>query len=391
MGSTVGICSRALSPVLWLLVACDGESHVPVEPICVLPRAHPGIVDLTAAGGATFAVFSDGRVACWGDNSLGDCGFSEQGIIQVPRMVPELTCSVRVAGGVAVSEFGRVRLIRPSQALVEPIAARFEPRKPVAVPGVKLVTQGCHNDAAVYLLKSNGEVEWWGRVWTYGGVKEVDEPTTLLNLPPAAQLALGSVACALSESGEVWCWGRNLFGELGDPGADDRLEPQAPIPGLVGHRIVQIAFSEFGCALDEGGRVWCWGRNDGGQLGRGFESEYEAEPVPIGGLPKVAQVEVSIGYACALTDSAEVLCWGVDLPGFGTEPEAPHVYLAPVRVSGGKDVLRISTGGDALCMLKVDGSVWCLANPGFQGVADPVPRGTPVKVDFSEVLGSDAP
>ena len=68
----------------------------------------------------------------------------------------------------------------------------------------------------------------------------------------------------------VWCWGDNANGQLGTTPPPTRLGPG---PGE-GRRWAgrcpawSVAAGEsHSCAVKSDGTVWCWGRNDKGQLG----------------------------------------------------------------------------------------------------------------------------
>jgi alpha-tubulin suppressor-like RCC1 family protein len=73
--------------------------------------------------------------------------------------------------------------------------------------------------------------------------------------------------CALTSEEQVFCWGRNAAGQLGDASTTDRL---TPVLMEGGHGFVQLsaAFSHT-CALASAGQLYCWGRNSVGQLGDG--------------------------------------------------------------------------------------------------------------------------
>ena len=64
------------------------------------------------------------------------------------------------------------------------------------------------------------------------------------------------------------CWGANLSGQLGVGDTQNRTEA-TPVQGLPG-AVEKITAGWYnGCAVVEGGALWCWGANNFGQLGVG--------------------------------------------------------------------------------------------------------------------------
>src|SRR5688500_2710144 len=72
-------------------------------------------------------------------------------------------------------------------------------------------------------------------------------------------------ACALRADGEVWCWGRNDRGQLGDGTFVDRSAP-APVAGL-NDAIALSAGPAHTCVVHVSGAVGCWGTNADGERG----------------------------------------------------------------------------------------------------------------------------
>jgi alpha-tubulin suppressor-like RCC1 family protein len=98
------------------------------------------------------------------------------------------------------------------------------------------------------------------------------------------ETGLGPHACAVDAAEVPFCWGRNRDGELArDPqfhGGDDPV-PGA-ISGLTG--VVRIVpGNTHVCALTTSGEVFCWGSHHRGRLGDGAWG-FTAAPVRIGGL-----------------------------------------------------------------------------------------------------------
>ncbi len=90
-------------------------------------------------------------------------------------------------------------------------------------------------------------------------------------------------SCAVTDDGTVFCWGRNDNGQLGLGTTTNHDAPQAIATGLP--PVEQIAAGEqFTCAvsLDAPQAVYCWGRNTEGQLGVGPPDTYRTSPQQLG-------------------------------------------------------------------------------------------------------------
>ena len=77
-------------------------------------------------------------------------------------------------------------------------------------------------------------------------------------------------ACGLNPNGFAYCWGMNDVGQLGDgttePGVRDGLPAPRPVAGY--RSFISIAAGDFfTCGLTPGGEIYCWGDNTHGQLG----------------------------------------------------------------------------------------------------------------------------
>jgi alpha-tubulin suppressor-like RCC1 family protein len=100
------------------------------------------------------------------------------------------------------------------------------------------------------------------------------------------QLAAGGLggihSCGIEDTGQAFCWGRNNFGQLGD-GSATQIPVTSPVAVADGHTFVQLAAGLFhSCGLEDTGQIFCWGLNANGQLGDGTTTN---SSIPVLALP----------------------------------------------------------------------------------------------------------
>jgi alpha-tubulin suppressor-like RCC1 family protein len=147
-----------------------------------------------------------------------------------------------------------------------------------------------------------------------------------------------SHTCALLLSGDVYCWGDNSSGELGFGNREDSLTPiRARLPG----RAVSVSAGfQRTCAVVDDGDVYCWGNNLDGALGDASEED-RSLPTRVEGLPsRATDVRTGSFYSCAATASSELWCWGNLLSQMGRKPVAP--LGRPQRLEGVKKVRSVA-------------------------------------------------
>ena len=164
-----------------------------------------------------------------------------------------------------------------------------------------------------------------------------------------------SHSCALSTTGEAYCWGANDRGQLGDGSTTARPTPVA-VAGGRGYRVVRLGMSHS-CALTTGGEVYCWGANNVGQLGNGTTTT-SARPVRALAPGRFVALDVGWNHACALADDGKVFCWGQNASGqLGDGTTNDH--YAPTPVTSTTSFEAIATGGTHSCALASDGGAYC--------------------------------
>jgi alpha-tubulin suppressor-like RCC1 family protein len=147
-----------------------------------------------------------------------------------------------------------------------------------------------------------------------GTTTDSSTPAPVQHLPSGAKYT--TVRCvlyslAVTTSGQVYAWGINSSGELGDGTTTNRLTPvQVKLPKGVKVTTVR-AGGVFALALTSTGKIYAWGYNAAGELGNGT-TKTRLKPVPVT-LPKGVTVKaISAGdeNGLALTSTGRVLSWG---------------------------------------------------------------------------------
>jgi len=115
--------------------------------------------------------------------------------------------------------------------------------------------------------------------------------------------------CGVSTSGKGYCWGYNSVGQLGD-GTFGGAERQAPVAIAPSLNLQSFALGMFHtCALTTSGEAYCWGWNLDGQLGNG-DIHDRAAPGAVSTTIRFKQLAAGSAHTCGITETGEAYCWG---------------------------------------------------------------------------------
>ncbi|MGO8681209.1 MAG: hypothetical protein ACLQUR_04585 [Limisphaerales bacterium] len=162
----------------------------------------------------------------------------------------------------------------------------------------------------------------------------------------------------IRRDGTVWAWGANGNGQLGNGQTTDSSAP-VQVTGLSNIVALSVAPDDsFALALDANGKVWSWGANGSGQLGRG-DGLYADEDTPavVPGLSNIVAVAGGTGHAIALRSDGTVWAWGGnDYGDLGDGSGTGRDYAAPVP--GLTNAIGIASGDYHNFALCANGNVW---------------------------------
>jgi hypothetical protein len=141
------------------------------------------------------------------------------------------------------------------------------------------------------------------------------------------------------------------------------------------------------CGLATTSQVWCWGTNDVGQIGNGVVGGVQETPALVGTAFEASQVAVTIGAACALDFEGVAWCWGgvADRVVDGNDNvAAPTAVPTALRFSQ-----LVANGAGTVCALSgVQTYCWGSNADGARGRGALAASSTPVSVAGTELYVS---
>jgi alpha-tubulin suppressor-like RCC1 family protein len=223
--------------------------------------------------------------------------------------------------------------------------------------------------------------------WGYGGQGELgDGSFTLTDTPTQVtftgltgnitQIAgTGSTSfCVLTSTSQIWCWGGNVYGSLGN-GTNTNSDVPVAVnrTGVLASRTLTTLSGSANtyCVLDGLGLAYCWGDGLDGALGNGSQS-IATTPVAVdtsGALSGKTLVAIAptSNHTCALDSSHQLYCWGTN--NYGTnglgDPDGlsnpSSAHLSPVHVSSMSSVnlTSVTSSGTESCAKSSSGALYC--------------------------------
>jgi uncharacterized repeat protein (TIGR02543 family) len=289
----------------------------------------------------SLALTTNGRVYGWGSNSVGQLGDGTLVTKNIPTLIPfaDLQVGEKIkyvsAGGyhsLALTTNGRVfgwgfnsfGSLGDNTNINKNIPTLISFTGLQVSETIEFISAGSFHSLAV---TTNGRLYGWGRN-SRGSVGDgtTDNkfiPTLITFTGLEAEERIQDVALngeqsfALTSLSNVFAWGYNAFGQLGDSTLNDKLTP-TPITftGLeLGEKIQYLDASvSHTLALTTTGRVYAWGLNDNGRLGDGtIVNKSIPTLISFTGLQvgeTIDQVTTGSAHNLAVTTNGRLFTWG---------------------------------------------------------------------------------
>ena len=178
-------------------------------------------------------------------------------------------------------------------------------------------------------------------LWLFTAGCELEEcilPETSVEPAPYVKVASGNHhSLAIDSDGQLWAWGNNASGQLGDSTTTNQ-----DVPVHIGSGYIDITTGrDFSLAIHQDGTLWAWGKG------------YTAYPSRIDfGFVKV---DAGDGHVLAIKKDNTLWSWGENVYGqLGDGTYIDHKY--PVCI--GSDFISIVASGTLSMAIKKDRTLW---------------------------------
>ena len=175
-------------------------------------------------------------------------------------------------------------------------------------------------------------------------------------------------SCGITHENHAYCWGDNRWGQLG--GGDVAYNSVSGVATqplhVIGGRGEAFEFTaivagwEHTCALSTSGESYCWGRNeDALQLGDDSDVTHRGTPGPVAGELRFTALAAGALATCGRTATDEVYCWGANYyGGLGNGATVSTGVGHPVHTLGGP-YAQVTMGQAHACGIATDRRLWC--------------------------------
>lgn len=346
-----------------------------------------GVAGVYTGESNTCAITTAGSVRCWGSNGVGSLGNGNTTSSSVPVQVSGLTSGAKklvkgTAHACAITASNSVVCWGRNQSGALGDGTTTNRSTPVTASGLTsnvtdlAATNGGFGMGDQTCALVSGQVRCWGRnifetqtaqfadfdspLGITATTNPVTTPTSVISSGVSDLISEGEIFCAKLSSGASQCWGVNEVGRLG---TNDAITPSListtyPEP-IIGFTVDTALSSVF--AISNTGRLYAHGLNLDGQLGDGTRTN-RAAPVLIN-IPPVKKLASGFYHTCSLSTAGGVKCWGYHgngQVGTGTNNGTDTFIPTPTDVQGlTSGVVDIEANGETTCAVLSGGGVRC--------------------------------
>lgn len=206
--------------------------------------------------------------------------------------------------------------------------------------------------------------------------------TGVLSGKTAKNIAIGvEHSCVIASDDKPYCWGYNVSGQLGNNSTTQSNVPVAvDASGVLSGKTLSSLTMYTGndsCVISSDNNMYCWGTNFAGQLGNG-NTTTSLVPVAVAMVGSLSGKTITAASSassrtCAIA-SGTLSCWGNnDYGSFGTGNQTASLIPVAALTTGalnGKTLSKLSVGNSHTCLLSTDNLIYCAGSNSYSQLGD---------------------
>jgi alpha-tubulin suppressor-like RCC1 family protein len=328
---------------------------------------------IAAGYGHSLAIDTDGNLWTWGwdgNGQLGNGGASGANVTTPTQIVSGTTYTTVTAGfghSLAIDTDGNLWTWGSDSygQLGNGSASATDITTPTQVSSGTVHTTIAAGGSHSLAIDTDGDLWAWG--WDLYGqlgngsvsAADVTTPTQVSTGTTYTAIAGGSIhSLAIDTSGNLWAWGFNNNGQLGN-GTASAVNVTTPTQVSTGTTYIAIAAGHHhSLALDADGKLWAWGLDSSGQIGNGSATANVTSPEKIS-YATYGAISAGWNHSLSLDAGGNLWAWGHDDHGqLGNGSASAADITTPTRVSSGTTYTAIAAGSTHSLALDSNGNVW---------------------------------
>jgi hypothetical protein len=182
---------------------------------------------------------------------------------------------------------------------------------------------------------------------------------------------LGSATAAIKADGTLWTWGDNAYGALGDNTIVRKSSPIQTIAFGTNWKQVSSVRGNM-AAIKTDGTLWCWGYNSYGELGDNTTVKKSSPIQTVAGGTNWSQVDVGWLNTAAIKTDGTLWIWGDNSQGQLGDNTIVRKSSPVQTVAGGTNWKQVSCSKfrTFTAAIKTDGTLWTWGSNSYGQLGD---------------------
>lgn len=197
-------------------------------------------------------------------------------------------------------------------------------------------------------------------------------------------------------NGTLWAWGNNFSGTLGDNSTVAKSSPVSVVGGFT-NWVQASAGTAHSAGVQGDGTLWAWGDGSFGKLGNNTSTNTSSPVSVVGGFTDWLQVSAGSDHTLGIRANGTAWAWGYNLYGRLGDNTAVNKSSPVIVVGSFTDWTQVSAGGDSSAGIRANGTAWTWGNnsSGQLGDNTTISKSSPVSVvggftDWVQISASSA-